>query len=784
MVEQIKTIGRAPQQGVGAPAWWVVCARELRDLWIGGKGPWLILLYTLLLAGYSFNLASSVEVKMMHVSEMIMEMVKASLAVGLLITMVIAADSISGERERRTFEQLLLSPATRRQILFGKLVAACSPWPLALAISIPYWQVMAKGDPAFGQAVLWAVVLGGMLVPMLAAVGLMVSIACNATKASMFVCLGLYLPMLMAAEPFRRAKVVTASEVAKGLALETANPMAAVHGFLAQVLVFNVPVRQMLPTLIPVLVFLVLALVLLFGYLGPRMSMEAETATRLRAFLAVFGVGRQPAAPAKKIAPRPAVPAVAETFSTPTAKPRVMRPRPVDASSGSSPWWVVLTKEMKDLWIGGRALNLTIAYTVLLGGYAYWMASYSLVGLIPPKEMVFELLKAALLAGVFMGLIVGADSLSGERERATLEALLVTPISRRQLVVAKFLAACSMWPVTFLITVPLFKVLAQGDEVFGQAVLWGGLFGIGLTGFTALGMVVSWRSNSNKTSMAIAIALFLLFVLPTQLPGNAQGSVIGLLGQAVNPLGAYRHFLAKVLVNNAHPAQVYANALAPFVFGVIMIGYLVLYVGSALNLDAVAPRRRRMAPAASVAAAILIAFGLSAFAAAPARAQGTDPLKVSISMTDSTLRAGGTILFQTTVTNTQAEQSAPVIVAMNIINLSKTGEVVDPEDWSPQRTQYVEPLAAGQSSTIDWRINAILDGNFMVYMVAIPAPTSKDATSQPVASGGIHLVVTPYTKLNPGGVLPFAVGGPLVLAVVIFFVYRHRRRQIDMGGAQ
>jgi len=775
--------GRAAPTWAGAPAWWVVFTRELRDLWIGGKGPYLLLLYTLLLGGYSFNLASSVEVKMMQMSEMILEMVKASIAVGLLITIVIAADSISGERERRTLEGLLLSPATRRQIVFGKLLAACSPWPLALAISIPYWQVLAKGDPVFGAAVLWALVLGALVVPALAAVGLIVSIACNATKASMFVCLGIYLPMLMAAEPFRRAKVVTASETAKGLVLEIVNPLAAVHGFLAQHLVFKAPIGQVAAMLVPITLFLVLVFLLLFGYASPRIGLEAGAATRLRAFLAVFGVGRRPAVPAKKVAPRPAAPAVAETFSTPTAKPPVARPRPVDAASASSSWWVVLTKEMRDLWIGGRALNLTIAYTVLLGGYAYWMASSSTVSLIPPKEMVFELLKAALLAGVFMGLIVGADSLSGERERATLEGLLLTPTSRRQLVVAKFLAACSMWPVTLLITVPLFKVLAQGDEVFRQAVLWGTMFGFGLTGFTALGMIVSWRSNSNKTSMSISLALFLLFVLPTQLPGNAQGSVVGLIGQAVNPLGAYRHFLAKVLVNNALPEQVWVNALAPFVFGVLMIGFLVLYVGSALNLDAVAPRRRRMSPA-SVAAAIIMACVLGTFGAAPARAQdaGAPPVKVSISMSDSTLRAGGTILFQTVLTNENAAESRPMIVAMNIINLKKEGEVVDPEDWSPQRTQYVEPLAAGQSATLDWRVNAILDGNFMVYMVAIPAPGSAETTSQPVASGGIHLTVTPYTKLNPGGVLPFAIGGPLVLAVVIFFVYRHRRRQIDAGA--
>jgi hypothetical protein len=141
-------------------------------------------------------------------------------------------------------------------------------------------------------------------------------------------------------------------------------------------------------------------------------------------------------------------------------------------------------------------------------------------------------------------------------------------------------------------------------------------------------------------------------------------------------------------------------------------------------------------------------------------------------------------VFNTVVTNGATEPARPIIVAMNIINLNRQGEVVDPEDWSPQRTQYVEPLPPGQSATLSWRVNAILDGDFMVYMVAIPAPGSPEATSQPVASSGIHLTVTPYTKLNPGGVLPYALGGPLFLGLLIVLAYRHRRRQIDTGGPQ
>jgi len=77
-----------------------------------------------------------------------------------------------------------------------------------------------------------------------------------------------------------------------------------------------------------------------------------------------------------------------------------------------------------------------------------------------------------------------------------------------------------------------------------------------------------------------------------------------------------------------------------------------------------------------------------------------------------------------------------------------------------------------------------LDGNYMVYMVLIPAPDSQATTSRPVASSGIHLTVTPFTRLNPGGVLPFAIGGPIVLVAAMFIIYRLRRRQIDAGGSK
>jgi hypothetical protein len=152
-------------------------------------------------------------------------------------------------------------------------------------------------------------------------------------------------------------------------------------------------------------------------------------------------------------------------------------------------------------------------------------------------------------------------------------------------------------------------------------------------------------------------------------------------------------------------------------------------------------------------------------------------LEISVDQATASLKAGDPLLFDTTVANRGGSTSPPLIVAMNIINLDSEGDVVDPEDWSPERTQYIQQLNAGQEAQLSWRVNAILAGDYMVYMVLIPEPGAAEASSQPVTSSGIHLVVAEFTELNPGGVLPIVVVVPVLLvALTAFLFWRHRRR--------
>jgi len=454
------------------------------------------------------------------------------------------------------------------------------------------------------------------------------------------------------------------------------------------------------------------------------------------------------------------------------------------SASASPAWWLVFKREMADLWIGGKAFNLMLIYSVVLGVMVYIYSFNTELSLIPPKEATYEMLKNAMAVSMFVGLIIGADSLSGERDRATLESLLLTPASRRQIIVGKFLASISTWPAAFVIAIPYLFVLAQGDEVLGPALFWGGLTGtILVIGYTAVGMLISFWSGSNKVSYFISLGVYAVLLVPAELPGKSAGAA-GQFMQWINPMAAVNHFLSKHLVNYRSVAEVGTFLTTSIVLAVLSFGTLLL-VGSGLRLEA--GRGSKIwaklgrAIGLSVIAGLLVA---SLLLASPAYAfQGEQDLTITIDGDYKLVKTGDKVEFNTVITNNGSQASSALIVAMNIINLDAAGDVVDPEDWSPQRTQYMQSLAPGESVNQGWIVNTILEGDYMVYMVLVPEPAAAETTSHPVASSGIHLTVAPFTRLNPGGVLPYAIGGPIVLLVGIIVLHRLRRRQIDAGGS-
>jgi ABC-type Na+ efflux pump permease subunit len=260
-----------------------------------------------------------------------------------------------------------------------------------------------------------------------------------------------------------------------------------------------------------------------------------------------------------------------------------------DARSSVPVWWLVFRRELADLWIGGKALNLLILFSVLMSITAFLLATNSELSLTPPRMMIVATLDAAITFGLFIGLIIAAESFSGERERATLEPLLLTPAGRREIVAGKYLAALSPWPVALLLTVPYVVDLAQGDVALGPGLLWGALLGsLVVVAYTGLGVLVSMWTSSSRTSLFVSLLAYILSLLPAQLPGEFLATPIGAVIQAIDPLEAARQFIVKGFIDVRPVEELWVLLAAPVAFTALVLGVVFLYAAPRLRLDGTA----------------------------------------------------------------------------------------------------------------------------------------------------------------------------------------------------
>jgi ABC-2 type transport system permease protein len=478
------------------------------------------------------------------------------------------------------------------------------------------------------------------------------------------------------------------------------------------------------------------------------------------------------------------------------------------ASRATVGWIVVASQELSALWRGGRIPALFVPFSIVLSFMSYLLATNKELSLTPPKEMVYFILQVTIAVGLLISLIIGANSISGERENGTFESLLVTPVSRRQIILGKYLSALSPWPFIVAISTVYMALLAPTAQTFWLALVLVSVLGsVLMIIFAGFGLLVSMYSNSNRTSLSVSLVVLLLTLVETQLPSGGQTGNVGYLFKRIDPIEATLQVTEKVLVNNRTITEMNNPLgsqgfwlLSPLLVAVLVLVLLFalphskLSLHAQINLDDKLKKLRSLRKGRSSALMIVFVlagafmFGLAGSALAPKalalgnsaeQSNSPEALQISIDRRYEVTKTGDEFDFKTIVKNNDPRrQSGPLVVAMNIINLG-SGQPVDPEDWSPERTQAVSSLEPGQTSELTWTIESILKGDYLAYMVVSPKPVGSTSTSQPVASSAIHLTVKPHTRLNPGGILPLAIGTPAALTVVWLGLRAARRREVE-----
>src|SRR3954470_3411529 len=247
---------------------------------------------------------------------------------------------------------------------------------------------------------------------------------------------------------------------------------------------------------------------------------------------------------------------------------------------------VVLDRELRDLWVAGRGLVLCFAFSVLVSVLAYLAATNRALNFLEQRESVNLVVQAGVVVGALLALLTAAHAISGERDRGTLESLLVSPISRRELVGAKLLAALSLWLAAYAILVPYAWFLARDLGIVGAALAASFVAGTLVAVFLAsLGMLVSLAASSNRISLAVSLFALLALFAPTQLPSGARQGWFADLLLHVNPVTSGERFVNRVIIAGSGWGQELGWLVSPLAAAVLFAA-AALVLASRLRLAA------------------------------------------------------------------------------------------------------------------------------------------------------------------------------------------------------
>ena len=155
----------------------------------------------------------------------------------------------------------------------------------------------------------------------------------------------------------------------------------------------------------------------------------------------------------------------------------------------------------------------------------------------------------------------------------------------------------------------------------------------------------------------------------------------------------------------------------------------------------------------------------------PAGAQAATDLSATVDRTRISTQLGRSFAFRSTITNSATTPARGLVAHLSVLSL-RSDPYVDPEDWSPHRVVFLDPIPAGGSRTVRWPMTAVNAGTFGVYVTVLSAqPGATPAPNTPT----IDLRVTERRTLNAGGILPLSLAIPALVAALAV-VLRLRRR--------
>ena len=179
----------------------------------------------------------------------------------------------------------------------------------------------------------------------------------------------------------------------------------------------------------------------------------------------------------------------------------------------------ILVKELRSYLRGARPFTLISVYLTILGGLVLLIYSAETSsGFVNRSQIGLSLygvvIGLALLQLTFLSPAMNASSLGSERDRQTIDLLMITPVSAFQLIIGKLIAPCLFLLILSIATLPLaaFAFLIGGIEIRDLVVGFMILL-ITTLSYGTIGIWAAARSRTSRGGTLIAQGIVLLLAI-------------------------------------------------------------------------------------------------------------------------------------------------------------------------------------------------------------------------------------------------------------------------------
>ena len=202
--------------------------------------------------------------------------------------------------------------------------------------------------------------------------------------------------------------------------------------------------------------------------------------------------------------------------------------------------------------------------------FSVLLVSNTELSLLDNAQAVYMMCGIVVTLGSLIAVIRGSDGFAGERERDTLEPLMLTPATGDALAMAKLIGIMFSWLILFVLSVPyLWAVGSTGQN------LWSAIQYLFITGtlmvviFAGVALALSSKTRSLKSALSMGLTLFLLAGSPVVIGTSLRQGTIGRVMDLLNPFAGALNSLDSVIIDS-QGLVVQAVRLA------VMLGYSII----------------------------------------------------------------------------------------------------------------------------------------------------------------------------------------------------------------